>query len=89
MYDEIDRFITNPTLMEIVIPAMLKKLKDPRQQFIFTFCILDGHPQKLAAEILRVHETSVSRQIRRIRTKLVSHATGYDVGAKYVKNGTK
>lgn len=82
--NEIDLFMGSHAIMDIVIPGMLKRLKDHRQQFIFTYCILDGHPQKVAAEILEVHETNVSRQIKRIRKKLVGYAKGYDL-AKAVK----
>lgn len=84
-----DEVMSSPALMDIIVPAMLKRLKDARQQFIFTFCILDGHPQKVAADILRVHETNVSRQIKRIRYKLVHYTKGYEIGDKYVKNGKK
>ncbi len=86
---ETDEVMSSPALMDIIVPAMLRRLKDARQQFIFTFCILDGHPQKVAADILRVHETNVSRQIKRIRMKLVPYTKGYDIGVKYVKNEEK
>lgn len=86
---EPDEVMASPALMDIIVPSMLKRLKDARQQFIFTFCILDGHPQKVAAEILRVNETNVSRQIKRIRYKLVRYTKGYEIGNKYVKNGKK
>lgn len=86
---EPDEVMASPALMSIIVPGMLRRLKDARQQFIFTFCILDGHPQKVAADILRVHETNISRQIKRIRSKLVIYTKGYDIGNKYVKNGEK
>lgn len=86
---EPDEVMASPALMSIIVPGMLRRLKDPRQQFIFTFCILDGYPHKVAADILRVHETNVSRQIKRIRSKLVVYTKGYDIGQKYVKNGEK
>lgn len=83
--DEIDRFMTSPILFEIIVTGMLKRLRNEKQKFIFNFCILDGHPQKLAAEILGIHETNVAREIRRIRTYLVPYADGYDIGSRYVK----
>lgn len=90
MSNDADLFMANPVIMDILIPAMLKRLNNPKQQFIFTFCILEGHPQKLAAEIMNVHETNVARQVRRIRMKLVHFKKGYpEIGQKYVKNGAK
>lgn len=68
---------------------MLKRLQNHKQRFIFTFCILDGHPQKLAADILGIHETNVSREVRRIRTELVPYTKGYNIGKKYVKKYQK
>lgn len=88
MSDEVERFISNPTLMDLLVVGMLKRLRNEKQKFIFTFCILDGRPQKVAAEILNIHETNVAREIRRIRECLVPYAKGYDIGAKYVKNAT-
>lgn len=83
--DEIDRFMSSPILMEWMVMGMLKRLRNEKQKFIFTFCILDGHPQKLAAEVLGVHETNVSREIRRIRSNLIPYAEGYSIGTRYVK----
>lgn len=86
MSNDVDIFMASPAIMNIIIPSMLKKLNNHKQQFIFTYCILEGHPQKLAADILNIHETNVAREIRRIRTKLVHYKKGYpDIGKKYVK----
>lgn len=78
-------FMSNPIVMDYMVPGMLKRLKNPRLQFIFTYCILDGHPQKVAADILGINETNVSRQMRRIRMRLVHYAKGYPIGQDYVK----
>jgi DNA-directed RNA polymerase specialized sigma24 family protein len=52
--------------LEIVKQKMLEKLDD-RRKFIFLYCIELGHDQRMAAEILNVHETNISRHLRRIR----------------------
>lgn len=77
--------MSNPVIMEMIVPGMLKKLKNPRLQFIFTYCVLDGQPQKVAADILGINETNVSRQMRRIRMRLVHYTKGYPIGQEYVK----
>lgn len=82
-------FMSNPIVMDYMVPGMLKRLKNPRLQFIFTFCVLDGHPQKVAADILGINETNVSRQMRRIRMRLVHYTTGYPIGQHYVKKQDK
>jgi hypothetical protein len=76
-------FMSNPIVMDMMVPGMLKRLKNPRLQFIFTYCILDGHPQKVAADILGINETNVSRQMRRIRMRLVHYTRGYPIGQEY------
>jgi len=52
--------------LELVKQRMLQKLDD-RRKFIFLYCIELGHNQKAAAEVLKVHETSVSRHLKMIR----------------------
>ena len=76
-------FMSNPIVMDMMVPGMLKRLKNPRLQFIFTYCILDGHPQKIAADILGINETNVSRQMKRIRMRLVHYTRGYPIGQEY------
>lgn len=86
MSNDVDLFMASPSIMNMIIPSMLKRLNNHKQQFIFTFCILEGYPQKLAADILNIHETNIAREMQRIRTKLVHFKKGYpDIGKKYVK----
>lgn len=86
MSNDMDLLMGSPVIINMIVPSMLNRLNNHKQQFIFTFCILDGYPQKLAADILKIHETNVAREVRRIRTKLVHFRDGYpDIGKKYVK----
>lgn len=52
--------------IEIVQQRMLMKLDD-RRKFLFLYCLIEDHDQRMAAEVLGVHETNVSRHLRRIR----------------------
>jgi DNA-directed RNA polymerase specialized sigma24 family protein len=63
-------------ILEIVKQKMLQKLSD-RRKFLFMYCIEYGHGQKEAADVLGVHETNVSRHMRRIREILAPHRRGY------------
>lgn len=56
--------------LEIVKENMLRKLDD-RRKFIFVYCIEQGHDQRSAARILGLHETNVSRHLKRIREILL------------------
>lgn len=89
MSNDVEMFMSSPALLDMIVMGMLKRLRNHKQQFIFTFCILDGHPQKLAADVLGIHETNVAREIRRIRVQLVPYTKGYNIGSKYVKKSEK
>lgn len=52
--------------LTLVKQRMLQKLDD-RRKFIFLYCIDMGHDQREAAAVLGVHETNISRHLRRIR----------------------
>jgi len=52
--------------LDLVKRSMLKKLDD-RRKFIFLYCYELGHDQREAAEVLQIHETNVSRHLKRIR----------------------
>lgn len=56
---------------------MLKKLKSDRTKFVFVYVIEMGCSQREAAEVLQVHETEVSRQMKRIRQDLQEFRNGY------------
>jgi len=53
-------------LLDLVKQKMLQKLND-RRKFIFLYVFELGKSQKEVSEVLGVHETSVSRHMRKIR----------------------
>jgi len=61
-----DATIEEIALLDLVKRNMLRRLND-RLKFIFVYCFELGHDNKQAADVLRIHETNVNRQIKRIR----------------------
>ena len=58
--------------LDLVKQNMLKKLND-RRKFIFLYCFELGHDQRAAAAVLNLHETNISRHVKRIREILTPH----------------
>lgn len=56
---------------------MLRKLRSDRTRFVFLYVIELGHDQREAADVLNVHETEISRQMRYIRERLIGFKQGY------------
>lgn len=64
-----DMTVEEGAFIQLVKNRMLQKLND-RQKFIFVYRFELGHNQRTIAEVLNVHETNISRQIRMIREAL-------------------
>jgi DNA-directed RNA polymerase specialized sigma24 family protein len=62
--------------LDFVKINMLKKLPD-REKFLFLYIFEFGGKQADAAEILQVHETNISRRMKRIRRLLTPFRKGY------------
>jgi DNA-directed RNA polymerase specialized sigma24 family protein len=64
-------------LLSFVKQHMLMKLSD-RGKFLFLYCIEMGHDQREAATVLQVNETSVSRDMKKMREILSPFKKGYE-----------